>query len=306
MMQTSPTTTPVEQLREQAKRLEAALSVGVATPTTKAVHELRSSTRRVEAQLELLATIKRLPSYKPAAQKVLRRLEKLRRVAGRVRDCDVQDKLLKDEDHAMSSSIEAPSDLTSTQEKLRKRIGKDRQRNERKLLAAIEQQLPKLARDTEELLAALKPAKEREVPVDDLLAAIEHKMERMLASRERGEDHLHDVRKTAKRARYQCESMPGPAAAAMAKRLEELQDAGGAWHDLLDLATVCHKKFGAEHPLSRVLEHLRDEHLDTYLANLEDFRNKHIHRQSGPPRKPPQRALAASEPTRTRAARTVR
>ena len=83
MMQTSPAATPVEQLREQAKRLEAALSVGVATPTTKAVHELRSSTRRVEAQLELLATIKGLPPYKPAAQKVLRRLEKLRRIAGR-------------------------------------------------------------------------------------------------------------------------------------------------------------------------------------------------------------------------------
>jgi CHAD domain-containing protein len=108
MMQSPPAATPVEELRKQAGRLEAALSVGVATPTTKAVHELRSSTRRVEAQLELLATVKGLPPYRPAARKVSRRLEKLRRVAGRVRDCDVQDKLLKDEDHAMSSAVEAP------------------------------------------------------------------------------------------------------------------------------------------------------------------------------------------------------
>jgi CHAD domain-containing protein len=297
----------VEQLREQAKRLEAALSVGVATPATKAVHELRSSTRRVEAQLELLATIKGLPTYKAAAQSVHRRLEKLRRIAGRVRDCDVQDKLLQDEDHALSSAVEAPSDLSKTQNKLRKRIGKDRQRRERKLLSAIEQHLPKLARDTEELLAALKPAKELEVPVDDLLAAIERRMERMLRSREQGEQHLHDLRKAAKRARYQCEGMPGPQAAAMAKRLEELQDAGGAWHDLLDLATVCHNEFGAEHPLSRVLEHLRDERLDLYLANLDDFRNKHVHQPSATAmRKPPQRAIAIAEPKRERAARTVR
>ena len=298
-MPTSLTATPVEQLREQARRLEAALSVGVASPTTKAVHNLRSSTRRVEAQLELLATIKGLPPYKAAAKKVNRRLEKLRRVAGKVRDCDVQDKLLKDEDHAMSSAVEAPSDLKSAQDKLRKRVTRNRQRREGKLIATLEQQLPKLARDTEELLAAVKPAKDLEVPVSDLLATIERNMERMLRSPEHGEEHLHDLRKAAKRARYQCESLPGPEAATRAMRLEELQDAGGAWHDLLDLATVCHKQFGAEHPLSRVLEHLRDERLDIYLANLEDFRNNNLERPAATaPRKPPQRAVAPTEAKR--------
>jgi|HubBroStandDraft_5_1064220.scaffolds.fasta_scaffold04507_2 CHAD domain-containing protein len=304
MMQTSHVANPVEQLREQAKRLQAALSVGVASPTAKAVHALRSSTRRVEAQLELLTTLEGLPPYRPIAQKVLRRLEKLRRVAGRVRDCDVQDKLLKDEDHAMSSAVEAPSDIQSTQEKLRKRVGKDRQRNESKLIAAIERQLPKLARNTEELLAALKPATELEVPVDELLATIEHNMERMLRSDEKGEEHLHDVRKAAKRARYQCESIPGPQAASMAKRLEDLQDAGGAWHDLLDLATASHDEFGAEHPLSRVLEQLRDERLESYLADLENFRKKLVHAEDvAAMRKPPQRAVVASEPKRNRTIR---
>ena len=304
-MPTSPAANPVEQLCEQAKRLEAALSVGVASPTAKAVHNLRSSTRRVEAQLELLAPIKGLPPYKAAAKKVHRRLEKLRRVAGKVRDCDVQDKLLKDEDHAMSSAVEAPSDLKSAQDKLRKRITRNRQRRERKLIATLEQQLPKLARDTEELLAAVKPAKDLEVPVSDLLATIERNMERMLRSPEHGEEHLHDLRKAAKRARYQCESLPGPEAATRANRLEALQDAGGAWHDLLDLATVCHKQFGAEHPLSRVLEHLRDERLDIYLANLEDFRNNNLERPAATaPRKPPQRAVAPTEEKRERATPT--
>lgn len=291
---------PIDQLREQATRLEAALSVGVAKTTAKAVHELRSSTRRVEAQLDLLAMVKGLPSYKSESKEVLRRLEKLRRVAGKVRDCDVQDKLLKDEDHMLSSAVEAPSDIQSTQEKLRKSIAKDRERYERKFVATVERQLPKLARDTELLLSALKPAKDLTVRVDDLLSNIEHRMDRMLRSREQGEKHLHDLRKAAKRARYQCEAMPGPQAAAMARRLEELQDAGGAWHDLLDLATVCHKALDPEHPLSRVLEHLRDEKLDHYLANIEDFRNRHTAK-----RKPPQRAEAVTE-TRKRAARTVR
>jgi cell division septum initiation protein DivIVA len=170
--------------------------------------------------------------------------------------------------------------VDKAQNKLRKRIAKSRRRGERKLLAAIDQQLPKLARDTEAVLACLKPAAEKQIPVSQLLGPIESRMERMLESREHGEDHLHDLRKAAKRARYQCESLPGPQAAAMAKRLEQLQDAGGSWHDLLDLASVCHEEVGPEHPLSRVIEHLRDEHLDDFLADIEDFRNRGRHRES--------------------------
>lgn len=301
--------TPVEQLRDNAKRLEAALSVGLATPTTKAVHELRSSTRRVEAQLNLLTMVHGLPTYRPAADKLQRRLNKLRRIAGKVRDCDVQEKLLKDQDHALSSKAEAPADIGKAQNKLRKRIDKARQRSEKKLLAAIEQQLPKLTRDTEDLLKCLKPATEQQVPVSDLLNSIQRQVDRLLQSREHGEEHLHEIRKTAKRARYQCESMPGPQAAAMAKRLEQLQDAGGSWHDLLDLATTCHGEFGPEHPLSRVIEHIRDEHLDRYLANLDDFRNTHRDGATGhaparrkPPQHPAASSRAAAKSKRSRAA----
>lgn len=297
--------TPVQQLREQAKRLEAALSVGVANPTPKAVHELRSSTRRVEAQIDLLGMVHGLPTWKGSAEKVLRRLATLRRKAGRVRDCDVQDKLLKDEDHALASAPEAPSDIGKARDKLRKRIAKSRQRSERKLLAEVDRQLPKLARDTEKLLSALKEAKDREFSSATLLAEIERRLEPVALSHERGEDHLHELRKAAKRARYQCESIPGPQAAAMARRFESLQDAGGSWHDLLDLATTCHGRFGPEHPLSRVIEHLRDEHLDKYLTNLEEFRSRDTngakatqrHRTSAAKRKPPQKA-AAGQPAR--------
>jgi CHAD domain-containing protein len=280
--------------------------VGVADPTPKAVHELRSSTRRVEAQLALLAMVPGLPSWRSAADKLRRRLDKLRRMAGKVRDRDVQEKLLKDHDQSLASAPEAPTTLDKAENKLRKKIAKARQRGERKLLAAVERQLPKLARDTEAVLACLKPAAEQEVPVNQLLGTIESQVERMLQSHERGEDHLHDLRKAAKRARYQCEGLPGPQAAAMASRLEQLQDAGGSWHDLLDLAAVCHEELGPEHPLSRVLEHRRDEHLDDFLADLEDFRNRNRHRQSAPAKRKPQRAKAGSHTATGKGKRTAR
>ena len=301
--------TPVEQLRENAKRLEAALSVSVANPTPKAVHELRSSTRRVEAQIDLLGMVHGLPPWKTPAGKVLRRLTTLRRKAGRVRDCDVQDKLLKDDERALTTAPEAPSDIGKARDKLRQRIAKSRQRRERKLLAEIDRQLPKLARDTEKLLSALKEAKDSEFSAATLLTEIDRRLEPVIVSHKRGEEHLHDLRKAAKRARYQCEAIPGPQAAANARRFESLQDAGGSWHDLLDLATTCHGQFGAEHPLSRVIEHLRDEHLDAYLANLEDFRSRKTNgpkRTQRPPRaaakrKPPHRAVPLKSTRSSRA-----
>lgn len=272
------TATPVCKLREQAKRLEAALSVGVSTPTVKAVHELRAATRRVEAQLELLSMMHGLPPYHPDADKVLRRLESLRKQAGKVRDCDVHLKLLDDKDSEMRSLPESTAALTKSKDKLQKRLSRKRSRKEDKLLATIKQQLPKLSRDTERLLKALKPAEDRAASVAEMLRLIDHKFDRHLTSRETGEEHLHELRKASKRARYQCEGLPGPQAAALARRLENLQDAGGSWHDLLDLTKRCHATIGPDHPMSRILEHMRDEHLDHYLANLDDLRQKRPHR----------------------------
>jgi CHAD domain-containing protein len=288
---TSMKATPVAELREQAKRLEAALSVGVSTPTVKAVHELRSATRRVEAQLALLGMMHGLPAYRPHADKVLRRLTILRKRAGRVRDCDVHLKLLEDHAGEMRSLPETTAAFAKSKDKLRKNLTKRRARKEEKLLATIERQLPRLARDTEKLLKSLKDAEEREASVSGMLRFVGQKFDRGLQSRQSGEEHLHNLRKSAKRARYQCEGLPGPQAAALARRLEQLQDAGGSWHDLLDLAKTCHAALGADHPMSRMLEHARDEHLDHYIRDLEDLRaRKPHHRAASTQRKPPGKA----------------
>jgi CHAD domain-containing protein len=314
-MTATMTATPVDKLREQAKRLEAALAVGVATPTVKAVHELRSATRRVEAQLELLSMMQRLPAYRTEASRVLRRLNILRKQAGKVRDCDVHLKLLVDKDREMRSLPETTPGLTKSKDKLQKRLTKKRTRTENKLIATIERQLPKLARDTEKLLKALKSAEGRKASVSEMLRLMSHKFDRDLSSHRSGEEHLHELRKAAKRARYQCEGLPGPQAAALARRLEELQDSGGSWHDLLDLARQCHATLGADHPMSRVLEHVRDEHLDHYLANLEDMRRKRPHHRAAAAQRKVQRNLSnsaqrsaartaakSSSPTRSRSA----
>jgi hypothetical protein len=54
-----------------------------------------------------------------------------------------------------------------------------------------------------------------------------------------------------------------------------------------------------------VLEHLRDERLDKYLADLDDFRNNHTHISTAK-RKPPQRSPTAGRSAPARRLRSAR
>jgi CHAD domain-containing protein len=264
---------PVRTLREHAKSLEAAMEVNLVKPKKKAVHELRAETRRIEAQLDLLQMVRGLPSYRAEAEKLLDRLSKLRRLAGDVRDCDVQRKILEDKERVLASATEDAKALRKDQDRLLKFVIKRRKHGEARLVRSLKQQQTKLTRQVELVLDVLKPAEDTEAAASGLLTNIEQRFVHLLRVPATGQEHLHEVRKAAKRGRYQCEAIPGARAAVLAKRLEDLQDAGGEWHDFLMLAEESAEELGADHPLTRVLERKRDEHLDDYLKKLEDFRS---------------------------------
>lgn len=290
-------TNPIRTLRQQATRLEAAIAVSAASPTRNAVHDLRSETRRIEALLELLRMMRGLPPYRTAAEKLRRRLEKLRRVAGEVRDCDVQRKLLK-KPAQLDAQNEAPDELRDDKDKLRKILRRRRHRAERKLQHSLGRQGTKLARDLEAVLDAVKAHEDMDVQAEDLLKPIERRLTRISGFRQADEKRLHNLRKAAKQARYQCEALPGAHAAALAQQLEQLQDAGGTWHDLLILAEHAAEELGADHPLARVLERSRDEHLDRYLERLEAFRSRHRSAAASVPRKGVQSEHSLRNPPR--------
>ena len=86
-------TKPVETLRDHATALEAALAVCLGDSKPKSVHKLHT-----EAQLLLLDQMHVLLPFRKEAAKVQKHLKKLRHVAGRVRDLDVQRKLLENEE----------------------------------------------------------------------------------------------------------------------------------------------------------------------------------------------------------------
>ena len=83
------------------------------------------------------------------------------------------------------------------------------------------------------------------------------------------EQELHDLRKAAKAARYLAETLPGnPVLGAAAHRFEALQNAGGQWHDDLDLTRAARRLLGKSHELTVTLAAERDAHLAAYREAL--------------------------------------
>lgn len=239
----SKTVHPVETLREHATALEAAMAVVLADPRKPAVHKVRAMVRRLEAQVELLSQLAALPDGSAETEELHRRLRKLGRAAGRVRDLDVQRKILKTH----------PSLPRRAAAELREELKEDRETRAKKLQRVLAKQLPRIAGAIEGLVVSVGTANGLVLPDLRLIPLIERWT---LAHRQESpelldDEQLHTARKMAKTARYMVENAKGsPAAQRAAARYYEQQDAGGRWHDWMDLAETAREYFGKKHPLT--------------------------------------------------------
>ena len=249
-------------LKAQIVALDAAMLVAVSAAEKSAVHKLRTSTRRVEAQMALLAVLARgekpfqLPPYRNEVEAVRKRLRRVRRAAGAVRDLDVQsDAILADVPKGADLHEGTPGDTMRKQAKqLRKHLEAQREHEAARLVAILTEEEQKLAASLRTLEKALKPANARIVAQAKLVQDIERwfarQTHRVLQARPKAketpqdtlrrhvealdEDALHAIRKAAKLCRYMAESAPETSPAhTMANRFEAMQEAGGTWHDWL-------------------------------------------------------------------------
>ena len=100
-----------ERNRTLCRRLSRLLGQVAKKPQAEAVHQFRTTSRRIEAILEAVAA-----EPDRNQRKLMRRLAKLRRRAGRVRDMDVQMALLRTlkigrDGHRKERLMEALADL---------------------------------------------------------------------------------------------------------------------------------------------------------------------------------------------------
>lgn len=234
---------PTERLREYATSLEAAMSAAAGEPRKHQVHLLRTMVRRLEAQIALLQQLSALPEG-DEAEALRRQLRKLRRAASKVRDLDVLRGMLKSHTSLPKKAAEV----------LREKLKRKREVKAVALQEKLMKHLPQVAASVEGLLQAVGTANGLVLPDLKLLATVERWTGSRIAAASPhlfDDDELHDARKVAKAARYMAESgANSPKARALARHYEQVQEAGGQWHDWMELEEVARQQFGKKHALT--------------------------------------------------------
>jgi CHAD domain-containing protein len=252
---------PVRTLRELVTSLEAAITLTLADPKPRPVHHLRTTTRRIEAQLELLALLPDLPNHDRPAGKARKRLRKLRRAAGRVRDLDVQRDL-----------VESKSDEAS---QLRSLFKHRRERAAQQLIDTLHQQQAKLTRTLEATLEALAPAESLTLPAEHLATlALDWYARHAPSTAKQDHRQLHSIRKAAKLARYIAESARSTPTRSVARTFESLQQSGGDWHDWLTLSGIAHHELGDSSRLTQTFTRRCERSLAKYQSHLKSLLQK--------------------------------
>ncbi|HLI77715.1 MAG TPA: CHAD domain-containing protein, partial [Acidobacteriaceae bacterium] len=180
------------------------------------------------------------------------------------------------EQGAVDHDGSGPASVSKSALKLRKQMGRDRDKAASALKHLLKDRQVKIARAAEALLKALEPAQENTVAASELLRDAEAVLGRAgflgyssKQLRALDEDELHAVRKAAKAARYVAESLPEDQALSQAARsFEALQEAGGQWHDALELARAARRYFGKGHELTEAYRKERDLKLKAYREAL--------------------------------------
>ncbi|WP_433967761.1 CHAD domain-containing protein [Tunturiibacter gelidiferens] len=215
---------PVMTFFRHSLDLKAALADCVDDPKPRAVHRLRSSTRRLEAVLEVLANAAELPDLAKRSKQFRRSLGDIRRSAGAVRDLDVHVELLK---HlgATDGVVKLEKELQSSRKKKVKKLQRRIRAGQDEIHGALDRVEMDIAGQVDLNLSGAKLIN----VARSWMAPEVHGLDPS-----RDED-LHSIRKVCKTARYMAEigSEASKAAAKFAKRLEDVQQTTGAWHDYL-------------------------------------------------------------------------
>jgi len=269
---------PLKTLKDTATALEASILLCLAKPEKKAVHKLRTNTRRIEAQLELLSMLPELPPHEKQQADARRLLKKIRRAAGQVRDLDVQRDLIENEAAGKNGGTRPTPDLRKEASQLRSNLKRKRDGEADDLRRLLKKHQSALPITFQKLLDVLAPAESLTLTELQLTGLVQDWYTSQTAHPPsaaplQNEDQLHEIRKQAKLARYLAESAPKSAVRAqrLAAKLEDLQEAGGHWHDWLLLAKISSKELGKSAKLPARFAAHADRSLAAYKRRLSTF-----------------------------------
>ena len=193
--------------------------------TPENVHGFRTAARRLETVMQVAAP--------DGHRKLLKRLGRWRRRAGRLRDVDVQMKALRslkipEEPQRKSQLMSALLDLRARRErKLLDAFDKDSQRRLRKRLKKAEGSVAAIQQSAAD---SLRKARQMFVELAKQQAAV-------------SEESVHEYRLRCKRIRYLAELSNSPEAKAFVADLVRIQDVTGDWRDWQMLTATAEAQF---------------------------------------------------------------
>lgn len=218
-------------------------------PSPESVHRLRTTTRRWEALHHRLLG--------EDADKPLRPFAKVRRLAGKVRDADVQEAALR--------SVRMGRNGTLRKAVLEYLHNRRTQQAEKLLSVLDDELLDKLRRRLKKMESRLADA-ETSGPAPSAAMAHARKLladvivdYRLPEMGEVDDELLHQLRLRCKRVRYTAEQAGSfEDAERWVEELRRVQDAIGEWHDWLDLLATANKvlKNTSHQPLQFALENV--------------------------------------------------
>jgi CHAD domain-containing protein len=249
-------------------------------PDVKHVHKLRTSIRRCEAVLHSSTY-----SLTAKEQQTAKRLKKVRKAAGDVRDHDIHLGLLANDEFQAPVMNGSPALLESELCAARKRAVK-------KLESELKKARGKRVAKKAEILCA-RAAKD--LPNDILPATTKLLTELATTSALDHAEAVHDVRIQLKRVRYSLEAVDEKAYASLITALKRVHDALGEWHDWTTFADIAGEYLPKRSPL---VIYARSKAAKLFVKGVEEAGAFLApYRQ---PRKAPAAAVAA-RPVRARA-----
>lgn len=266
MSATISTAWPVRTLGEQLATLLKAAENCREKPDERHVHKLRTTSRRIEGQLLLLHELPGAP--RPRHAKLPRRLlKRVRRDAGEVRDLDVQVQRL-----TALRLAKATTAWRQDRDRLCALLKAEREEATAKLLRTLRKESKSLKKMAKRLAEELKPHEAFSIAPAPLGAFARTWFAGRVSAMSKDavdQNRLHGVRKAAKLARYMTENAPKSRnpARKVAAVMEELQLAGGDWHDLLTLKQAAVERLGESSPLVATLR-------DRCLASLAVYQRR--------------------------------
>jgi CHAD domain-containing protein len=241
----------LDSVQKDIRKLRKFLKRTPEHPTPERTHALRTRMRRFEAALQVLGL-----DTARNERRVLQKLKKLHRRAGKVRDLDVLT------GYAVLVPAEDENDCLV---ELLEYLGKEHARRTKQLHACAVQDGPSLRRRLQHTAAQIEALAADGLPSGSAFGdavVSEVRLQRELAAPVRlNRENLHPYRLKVKELRYILQMENDPGDQQLIATLGEMKDAIGEWHDWQELLTIASEQLphGRECKLVRLFQAITEE-----------------------------------------------